>query len=231
MIKNALTYLSDLVFPHVCLACEKDHAMHHHLFCIHCAYEITPLNHWYDDANDFTSKFYGRVDLRHGAALYKYTPGSKFQNVIHRLKYQGNSDIGIYLGKEAGEQIIKYWTPIDVIIPVPLHPEKLWARGYNQAERIAQGIREIIEKPILQNALIKTSNTVSQTQYHRSQRLQNVEGLFVSDRAVQIMNKHVLLVDDVLTTGATLEACAQAILQRHPVKISMLTLGMGSLYT
>lgn len=162
-----------------------------------------------------------------GAALYRFVPGGMLQQVIHKLKYQDRPDIGLHLGRQAGIRIKTYWKQPDCILPVPLHPKKLWKRGYNQAERLAMGIAETIEKPVYANGLIKSTATVSQTSLHRVERITNVGGSFIQNPSYDLRGKHVLLVDDVLTTGATLEACAEVLLKNTGCQVSMCTLAMG----
>ncbi|MDZ4707240.1 MAG: ComF family protein [Saprospiraceae bacterium] len=149
------------------------------------------------------------------------------QQVIHKLKYQDRPDIGLHIGRKAGHQIKAHWKLPDCIIPVPLHPKKLWKRGYNQAERLAIGISEIIEVPVYARGLIKSVATSSQTSLHRQERITNVEGSFLQNPSYDLRGKHILLVDDVLTTGATLEACTQVILRNSGSRVSLCTLAMG----
>jgi len=151
------------------------------------------------------------------------------QQVIHKLKYQDRPDIGLHLRRKAGHQIEKYWNRPDAIIPVPLHPKKLWKRGYNQAERLAAGISEIIGSPVYAKGLVKAKATASQTSLHRMERMNNVSGSFLQNPSYDLRDKHILLVDDVLTTGATLEACARVILNNSGSRVSMCTLAMGRL--
>ncbi|HNR07915.1 MAG TPA: ComF family protein [Saprospiraceae bacterium] len=216
-----------MFFPRICLACDKNLQARGHLFCIHCSYTIAITDQWKKPENEFTEKFAGRLKLEQGAALYRFVPGGQLQQVIHKLKYQNRPDIGIHLGRTAGHQIHRYWPLPDLIVPVPLHPKKYWQRGYNQAEQIARGIGEITGIPVLPNALEKTGYTRSQTRLHRLERMQNMEKSFVQHPSVKMIGKHVLLVDDVLTTGATLEACALEILRNPGSRVSMCTLAMG----
>lgn len=216
-----------MFFPRICLACDKNLQARGHLFCIHCSYTIAITDQWKKPENEFTEKFAGRLKLEQGAALYRFVPGGQLQQVIHKLKYQNRPDIGIHLGRTAGHQIHRYWPLPDLIVPVPLHPKKYWQRGYNQAEQIARGIGEITGIPVLPNALEKTGYTRSQTRLHRLERMQNMEKSFVQHPSAKMIGKHVLLVDDVLTTGATLEACALEILRNPGSRVSMCTLAMG----
>lgn len=182
---------------------------------------------WKFSENEFSSKFTGRVLVQQGAALYRFVPGGMLQQVVHKLKYQDRPDIGVHFGRMAGLQIKANWKPPDCIIPVPLHPNKLWKRGYNQAERLASGISEVLGVPVYAKGLIKSTATPSQTSLHRLERVSNVGGSFIQNPSYDLRGKHVLLVDDVLTTGATLEACAEVVLKNTGSLVSMCTLAMG----
>ncbi len=228
-VKGAVHSLLDLFFPKVCLACEEQASMQDHLFCVQCAYEIPPTAHWSNLENEFTQKFIGRLAVLYGASLFRFTPGGRLQHLIHKLKYESRPEIGVHLGKIAANQMKSHWTIPDLIIPVPIHPKKLFIRGYNQAERIASGIGEVLQVPVLDKALIKKKMTGSQTQFHRMERMKNVENSFEVRYNKNLNGKHILLVDDVLTTGATLEACAIPLLASADIKLSLFTLAMGQM--
>lgn len=227
ILKDTSESILELFFPRICLACEENRAIRQHLFCVRCAYEINPTDHWKFEDNEFTNKFIGRVPLAYGASMYKFFPGGLLQHVIHKLKYASRPEIGIHLGKIAGQQILTHWTKPDLIIPVPIHPKKLWKRGYNQAERISHGIAQILEIPVMEHVLEKRKMTLSQTGFHRLERMKNAEHAYDVHDIHKIRDKHILLIDDVLTTGATLEACALPLLSAADVKLSMVTLAMG----
>ena len=171
--------------------------------------------------------FWGRVRLENAASFCSYQPGSSFRKLVHDLKYRGHQAIGEELGKGYGHELIK--TPFndsDLIVPVPLNKRKLRQRGYNQSECIARGLSRSMEKAIITTAVIKVRNSSTQTKKSRYDRWLNVEDTF---RVVdpEILNgKHILLVDDVLTTGATIEACASEILKVPGTRVSVVTLGV-----
>lgn len=223
---NFLQSVSDLFYPDICCACERQNAMHHHVFCVQCQYEIATTDHWEKKENDFTRKFTGRVSLLQGASLFKFVDGGRFQHVVHKIKYENKPGLGTQLGRIAARRIKLHWEVPEVIVPVPMHDSKKWKRGYNQAEEIGRGMAEELSIPI-KNVLRKNNSTSSQTTFHRSERLKNMEGIFELIDSFHIKSRHVLLVDDVLTTGATLESCALALTKINNIKLSMFTLGMG----
>ncbi len=146
------------------------------------------------------------------------------------LKYQGRDDIGIFLGKQFGMELLKsdLYKPITGIIPVPLHPKRLRERGYNQAEVIAKGLSESMGVPVVTDVLLRTSYTQTQTRKTRIERMKNMSGVFAVSNPEKISNGHILLVDDVITTGATLETCTQTLLEATNVKVSIATLAYAS---
>ena len=174
--------------------------------------------------------FWGRLPLREASAQYYFTKESMMQHLMHELKYKGNKELGIYLGNLMGlalKQTNRFST-IDALIPLPLFPSKEKKRGYNQAAVLCYGISEIIGKPVLENVVIRTTHTETQTRKNRVARWQNMEGRFLLKDPSKLENKHVLLVDDVITTGASLEACGKEILKAGGVGLSICTLCYAS---
>jgi ComF family protein len=179
--------------------------------------------------NPFTSRFWGRIKIEGGAALYYFMKSGLTQRLIHQLKYKGQRKIGVKLGQLYGEKLrgAKGFENIDLILPVPLHPKKQHARGYNQCELFASGLSETMEIPWRKNILVKTTHNASQTQKTRMERLENVRATFHINNPDQLKGKHVLIVDDVLTTGATLEACAEKVLAIPQTKVSLATIAFA----
>jgi ComF family protein len=170
--------------------------------------------------------FLGRVPIEFAAALCLFSATGTIRDLLHQLKYGGQSEIGIKLGNILGKSLMesKYFTKPDVIIPVPMHPKKLKKRGYNQAEMIAIGVSEILNVEIQTEGLLKILNTKTQTKKSKFDRWINVERSFDSSKDVIITNKNILLIDDVVTTGATLEACSSSLHKMGNNKISLATL-------
>lgn len=149
---------------------------------------------------------------------------------MHQVKYHGNKELGLYLGKLMGHAIMEsdYLSQVDILVPLPLHITKERKRGFNQSAILCEGITEVLNRPIITNAVIRTNNTESQTKKSRIERWQNMEGMFELVNQEAIESKHVLLVDDVITTGATLESCGQALLKGKNVQLSIATLCISS---
>ena len=175
--------------------------------------------------NPVERKFYGQLKIAAAGCAYYFTKHSLLQHLVKQLKYKGNKDIGIFLGKQLGKQLAasERFNNIDCIIPLPLNQKKESRRGYNQAAIIAKGITACWPKPILLNAVERNVFTETQTHKDRIGRWQSMQGVFVLKDHEAIRNKHILLVDDIITTGATLEACGEAILSATGSMLSIAT--------
>ncbi len=174
--------------------------------------------------------FAGRIPFERIAAYAYFLKGGSIQNIIHELKYNRNPEIGVFIGKLCGENIkdSDFASSIDLLIPVPLHPKREKQRGYNQSLEICKGISEITQIPIDSSTLIRTVNNQSQTKNSRFDRWKNVEDIFTLTNIESFQNKHIFLVDDVITTGSTLESCAKEILKSEGVKISIFAVGTAN---
>ncbi|MFK7979330.1 MAG: ComF family protein [Saprospiraceae bacterium] len=224
-----LTDLFDLFFPHLCLACGENQLQGNAILCFACQRKLPSTEMHAMQENRFTDRFFGRVYLQAGAAMYHFKEGNQVQALIHQLKYKGKSRVGEKLGEDYGKLLIKspFFSTIDVIVPVPLHPTKERKRGYNQSDYFAMGLAKTMQKPWLKKGLIRTKYGASQTQKTRLERYENVLQSFKVGQLTALKDKHVLLVDDVLTTGATLEACATKILAVPNTKISIVTIAIA----
>ncbi len=171
--------------------------------------------------------FWGRAQLAHTAALYNFQKKSKVQHLIHQLKYKGRMDVGIHLGKLLGTDLAKTlaFKDVDKVVPVPLHPDKKRKRGYNQSEQIAIGLAKAMNIEMDATSFIRTVDTQTQTKKSRFARWENVKEIFQVTSAQQLANKHILLVDDVITTGATLESAAHILLNIEGVRLSVACIG------
>jgi ComF family protein len=165
-------------------------------------------------ANPIEKLFYGRSEISCAGAAYYFTKDSLLQHLLIQLKYKSNKESGYFLGRMMGHSLIRSerFAGIDALIPLPLHEKKEQVRGYNQAALICEGISEVWQKPVLMDAVTRLRFTETQTNQNRLSRWQNMEGVFAVTQPAELRNRHLLLVDDVITTGATLEACGSSIL-------------------
>jgi len=215
-------YLLQLFFPHYCIGCATALA-ETDLLCIQCMHQLPATGFFDQDHNPTEKMFYGRLPVQSAAAAFFFTKDSLMQKLVFEIKYKNNQAAGIYLGVLTGHLLRSSprFQPIDALIPVPLHPSKKRKRGYNQAELICRGMASVLQKPILTEAVIRTQFTGTQTRQDRIHRWQNMENVFRVLDETAIAGKHILLVDDVITTGATLEACGRAILQINNTQLSI----------
>jgi ComF family protein len=216
-----------VIYPDLCLACESKPKASPSLFCSDCLFYLPLTDHFTQSNNTVTKHFHGRVDIVHGAALYYMTDDSHIHNVIHKLKYGERTEIGIDLGELIGKQIKEssLFPPINLIIPVPLTKRKKYERGYNQCAFIAQGVSNILDTYYSDNIVRKIRETPTQTGLNRYDRVQNVANVFEISNPNKIKNQHVLIVDDVVTTGATIESLSNVILAAGASSVSIATIG------
>lgn len=220
-----------LIFPHVCVSCGKSLYKNEHSICTYCAYYLPKTNFHLDNDNPIAKIFWGRVPIFSAAAFYGFNKGGKVQHLIHQLKYKGQKHIGTSVGKLYGYEL-KFcddFNSVDAIIPVPLHPKRQKKRGYNQSDYFAEGLAESMNVKADLTTLYRAAESDTQTKKSRFKRWQNVESIFQLRDAGQLVGKHILLVDDVITTGATLEACAHTLLQVPGVKVSIVTMAYAAL--
>ncbi|MGB3949214.1 MAG: ComF family protein [Bacteroidia bacterium] len=227
-----LTDFIALLFPKTCAACGKSLYKNENSICTYCVYYLPKTNYHLTYDNPVAKIFWGRVTLHSAASYYSFNKGGKVQQLIHQLKYNGQKHVGVTIGKLYGDEL-KYsddFNTINTVIPVPLHPKKLKKRGYNQSDFFADGIAQSMNIHVDNKSLIRVEESSSQTKKSRYSRWQNVESIFNVNNPTEIEGKHLLLVDDVITTGATLEACAQTLLKVPNVKLSIATIAYASGY-
>ncbi len=226
-LKNALFHLA---FPHVCEGCGCDIPDPSQLLCLSCLGSLPQTSFHLHGNNPVEKLFWGRLPITHATAQYYFTKASLMQRLMHQLKYKGNKEAGLYLGRLMGQALSasNRFIHTDVLVPLPLHRLREKQRGYNQAALLCQGISEVMNKPVLKNIVGRTIQTESQTKKGRISRWQNIEGRFELLDTSDIKDKHVLLVDDVVTTGATLESCGRALMEGGLKKLSIATLCFSS---
>jgi len=218
--------LLGLFYPRLCPACSEALYGNENILCLKCMSEFPRTNFQLDPENDMARLFWGRVMIRNAAAFFYYQKGSRYQNLIHEIKYFNQKQLGILLGRWFGDELTyTSFRMAELIHPVPLHAVKLKNRGYNQSEQIALGLSEALGIPLETTLIERVVNTDTQTRKTKYERWSNVEGIFRVTKPDRLKNKHVLLVDDVVTTGSTLEACAAPVLALEGTAVSILTLG------
>ncbi|MFZ6025510.1 MAG: ComF family protein [Bacteroidota bacterium] len=224
-MKKLLSSVLQLFYPHQCPGCGNDYLQLNHFLCSRCIHRLPETGYFEKADNPVEKAFYGRIRLEQAAALYYFTKNSLVQELMVQLKYKGNRDAGLFLGRMIGHNIrtSERFADIDILVPLPLNPKKQFKRGYNQAELICVGIAEVCELPLFTDAVVRKQFTESQTKQNRMARWLNMEGVFEIRNPEQLINKHVLLVDDVITTGATLEACGSYILAVPGTRLSIAT--------
>ena len=219
----------NIFFPKVCYACLNLLNDNEDTICIDCRHDL-PVTNFHFDNNDAVKKvLYGRAKVENGTALFRFEKKGLVQQLIHRLKYKGYDNIGFFLGNWLGGELktIEHYNTVDAVIPVPLHKNKLKKRGFNQVAKFGQQIAKALDTDYKDNVLIKVTNTKSQVNKKRFARWNNNEELFTLQNASAIENKHILLVDDIITTGATLEACIAVLNQAKNIKISIATMAIA----
>jgi ComF family protein len=219
-----------LIFPKVCVSCGKSLYKNENIICTFCSYHLPKTNFHTDNANPIAKIFWGRINIFSATAYYNFGKGGKVQHLIHQLKYRGQKNIGVAIGKFYGYDLRKseYFNSVEMIIPVPLHPKKQKKRGYNQSEFFALGLAESMKTQTDFTTLYRAVESETQTKKSRFNRWKNVETIFQLKENHLLEGKHILLVDDVVTTGATLEACAQTLLQIQGVKVSIATIAYSN---
>lgn len=224
-IKEAKDSFLHLIFPHVCNGCGSDILHKESMLCLRCIDAMPETNFELHANNPVEKKFWGRLPLQQAAAQYYYTRESLMQRLMHQFKYKGNRELGTQLGKIMGESIKNSGRfAIEALVPLPLFAAKEKRRGYNQATVLCEGIAESLGAPILKDVIIRSQHTDTQTKKGRIERWKNMEGKFVLANSEAISNKNVLLIDDVVTTGATLEACGAELLKGENTRLSIATL-------
>ncbi len=212
-----------LYFPKNCPACGRPLRLFGANICGRCSQNL-PETHFFEaPGNPIEKIFYGRLPMSAGAAAWYFHKNSALQALLFQLKYKSNEDVGLFIGKQMGALLAasERFATIDALVPVPLHPQALSKRGFNQAALICEGISQVWHKPVLVGAIARTKHTNTQTKQSRAVRWDNMENAFSIKDPTSIMGKHLLLIDDVITTGATIEACGKTLLSVKDVQLSV----------
>ena len=218
-----------LLFPRLCYACGDHLLRNENLICTECFVVIPRTNYHLESENPVAQLFWGRCMIEKAAAFSFYNKGSRIRNLIHNLKYKGIKEIGYELGRIYGLALKSsgFTNDIDLIIPVPLHPDKKRTRGFNQSETISEGLSDATGLPVDINTLIRSTGSATQTRRSRYERWTNVEGIFCITDTEILKGKHVLLIDDVITTGSTIESCANELLKIEGLRVSVAALAVA----
>ncbi len=224
-LTNYFKAFVNLLFPGICDACGNTLAGNESRVCTSCLANLPFTHYWKSADNPVSALFWGRISIENAASMLFFEKGSTLQHLLHNLKYKGKNEIGIVLGKISGVKL--QGTPYanaDLIIPIPLHASRQRKRGYNQSEMIAKGLSASLNIPLESKAIIRCKPTRSQTAKTRYERWQNVEGAFLLTRPEALTGKHLLVIDDVVTTGATSEACMEELLRAKGTTVSYLAI-------
>lgn len=228
--KKILIDTLHLFYPHICMGCGSDVLSRESYLCAKC-FSNLPVTEFARHANNPIEKyFWGRTPIVAAHAHFYFGKGLVVQQLIHQLKYKNNKEIGIFLGELMGKELAdsNRFNDIDALIPLPLYPDKERKRGYNQAAIICNGMSTVMKVPVITGNLIRQRYTETQTKKHRVERWENVEGSFAVKDPALFKNKHLLLVDDVVTTGATLEAAGNVLVNDASVKLSIAAVATAS---
>lgn len=219
----------NLFFPKVCFACLNLLHDNEDTICVNCRHDLPVTNFHFDNDDTVAKVLYGRAKIEQGTALFRFEKKGLVQQLIHGLKYRGYENIGALLGNWFGSELktLEHYQNIDVVIPVPLHKKKLRKRGYNQVAKFGQQLAKALDAEYNDKVLVKVTNTASQTTKQRFTRWINNDELFAIVNMGAIENKHLLLVDDLITTGATLEACITVLNKAKNIKISIATMAIA----
>lgn len=203
----------DLIFPRICAGCQQP--LHHkeELICTDCRFELPVTNSHLQENDKLKNRFIGKVDLEYSLAYLKFVKGGKVQKMMHELKYKGNIEVGELLGRMYGSELKEngFSGKFDLILPVPLHPNRLIIRGYNQSDSLAKGLSDSLQIEWRTDVLKRGIETETQVNKTRLERYENMKDVFFVEKPDGLSQKKIVIVDDTLTTGATLESCALAL--------------------
>lgn len=228
-IRGHIEALTHLFFPMACLGCGTGLEEGEEVLCATCHADLPLTRYWEVKDNPIERMFWGKLPIERASSFLFFSKGGKVQAMLHKLKYKGRQSVGRYLGRTYAQALAHHAAiDYDAVIPLPLHRSKLRKRGYNQCTSIAEGMSAEWGIPAWHHAVIRREANESQTRKGRFERWENVKDLFVVNAPSELAGKHVLLIDDVITTGATMEACATALLKVPGIKVSIATIGCPS---
>jgi ComF family protein len=230
MLPRSFDSLLHLFVPHQCAGCGSDIMSQRQVLCLWCIDRL-PVTHFHNHADNPVEKiFWGRLPLLNAASYLYFSKDSLLQRLIHQLKYDGHKELGLFLGRKMGEALgqCNRFGAIEALVPLPLFAARERKRGYNQADLLCQGMAEVLDVPVLKNSVRRRTQSETQTRKNRIERWQNMQGKFEVQQPQALRGKHIVLVDDVITTGATLEACGHEILSAGELQLSIMTMAYTS---
>ncbi len=228
-----MSFINDflsLIYPRYCEACETNLYGHEQFICNKCRLDLPRSNYHLSNETELEKIFYGRIPLTYAWPYYLFEKSGRIQRLLHAIKYENQKELAHHIGIQYGNELKQreLTGTIDLVLPIPLHAKKLKSRGYNQSEWFAKGMSEAFAKPLVSDYLERVENTSTQTRKNKYQRWENVEGIFNCKKKSDLRNKHILLVDDVVTTGATLEAAYLALKDIEGLKISIASIAFAA---
>ncbi len=221
----------NLFYPQVCAACNNGLYKGEATICTQCLYHLPKTNFHKLPSNPVEKQFWGKVPVHAATALYYFNKGDRVQQLIHRLKYHGEKEVGLFTGRMLGKELSgsPRFSTVNQIVPVPLHASKLRSRGFNQADYFGLGLAEAMNISFTPDFLIREKATATQTHKTRFERFENVDRLFSINKKYDAKSGHFLLVDDVITTGSTLTSCAAALMNMEAAQVSIATIAFARL--
>jgi ComF family protein len=221
--------LLGLVYPRLCAACGKEQPARSQSLCLSCRFLLPRTDYHEVQQNDMAQRLTGRFPFQAATAMYYFLKDSPVQEMLHRIKYHGHYQAAYDLGRSYGPELKAQpgFVGVEGVVPVPLHPRREHQRGFNQSAWFGRGLAESLNVPIWEQHLVRSRHTGTQTAMGRQERQRNIEGAFGLRHPERLKSRHLLLVDDVMTTGATLEACATVLLGVPGVRLSLATIAIA----
>ncbi|PRD53878.1 ComF family protein [Sphingobacterium gobiense] len=228
-IKSYWESFVSILFPPLCVSCENVLLYQEEFMCTTCRFHLPINDHYLFMQNELTQRLLGKAPINTGAAYLSFSKSSLVQAIVHKLKYRQDYRIGTYFGRCFGMDLLTspFYADIDVVVPLPLHQKKKRIRGYNQSDYIAQGVAEAMSLPLNRSDFVRLVNTETQTKKSRLERHDNVEDAFTCVRPSAFDCKHILLVDDVFTTGATVASAVRTLTDQCNCKVSVAVLAIA----
>ena len=225
-----LSSILNSLFPSTCAGCGEILVGNESQLCVRCLAQLSATHYSATPNNETERLLAGRIHFEAATAMLQFRADNNVRRIIHSMKFHGNSDLCLLMGRQLGLDLVRSgrFDGIDILVPVPLHWIRRLQRGYNQSELLCRGMADVLGLPINTTALKRVRYTKKQSMQRHGQRHKNVEKAFLSVHPEQLKNKHILLVDDVVTSGATLTGCYEALTSVEGLTVSIATLSIAS---